>query len=76
MDATLLMNLQEKLVAWEDKSDSQIAKEIFSKYGFDTDIEDTSTTTPQSESNFTTIQRETDIEFLKRLAPEMDLIVF
>jgi phage protein D len=68
IDATLLMNLQEKLVAWEDKSDSEIAKEIFDKYGFDSDIEDTSTTTPQSESNFTIIQRETDIEFLKRLA--------
>jgi phage protein D len=68
IDSTLLMNLQEKLVAWEDKSDSEIAKEIFDKYGFDSDIEDTSTTTPQSESSFTIIQRETDIEFLKRLA--------
>jgi phage protein D len=69
IDATVLMNLQEKLVAWEDKSDSEIAKEIFDKYGFDSDIEDTAgATTPQSESNFTTIQRETDIEFLKRLA--------
>jgi phage protein D len=68
VDATLLMNLQEKLVAWEDKPDSQIAKEIFRKYGFDTDIEDTSNTTPQAEPSFTTIQRETDIEFLKRLA--------
>jgi len=69
IDSTLLMNLQEKPVAWEDKSDSEIAKEIFDKYGFDSDIEDTtSATTPQSEPNFTTIQRETDIEFLKRLA--------
>ena len=69
MDATLLMNLQEKLVAWENKSDSEIAKEIFEKYGFDTDIEDTEgATTPQSEPNFTTIQREADIKFLKRLA--------
>jgi phage protein D len=68
IDATLLMNLQEKLVAWEDKSDSEIAKEIFKKYGFDTDIEDTSTTTPQSEPNFTTIQKGTDGQFLKRLA--------
>jgi phage protein D len=68
MDATLLMNLQEKLVAWEDKSDSEIAKEIFKKYGFDTDIEDTSSTTPQSEPNFTTPQIGTDIAFLKRLA--------
>ena len=67
MDATLLMNLQENLVAWEDKSDSVIAKEIFDKYDFDTEIEDTETT-PQSETSFTVIQRETDIEFLKRLA--------
>jgi len=68
MDATVLMNLQEKLVAWEDKPDSEIAKDIFSRYGFDTEIEDTSTTTPQSESTFTTVQRGSDIEFLKRLA--------
>src|SRR5215208_5033282 len=68
MDATVLMNLQEKLVAWEDKPDSDIAKDIFSRYGFDTEIEDTSTTTPQSESTFTTVQRGSDIEFLKRLA--------
>lgn len=66
MDPTVLMNLQEKLVSWVDKPDHQIAKEIFSKYGFDTSIDDA--VDPQLEAGYVVIQRETDIEFLKRLA--------
>jgi phage protein D len=66
MDPTVLMNLQEKLESWIDKPDHQIAKEIFSKYGFDTSIDNT--VEPQLEPGYVVIQRETDIEFLKRLA--------
>jgi phage protein D len=66
MDPTILMNLQEKLVSWVDKPDHQIAKEIFSKYGFDTSIDNA--VDPQLEPGYVVIQRETDIEFLKRLA--------
>jgi phage protein D len=66
MDPTVLMNLQEKLVSWVDKPDHQIAKEIFSKYGFDTSIDNA--VDPQLEPGYVVIQRETDIEFLKRLA--------
>lgn len=66
MDPTVLMNLQEKLVSWVDKPDHQIAKEIFSKYGFDTSIDNA--VDPQLEPGSVVIQRETDIEFLKRLA--------
>ncbi len=66
MDPTVLMNLQEKLVSWVDKPDHQIAKEIFSKYGFDTSIDNA--VDPQVEAGHVVIQRETDIEFLKRLA--------
>ncbi len=66
LDPTVLMNLQEKLVSWVDKPDHKIAKEIFSQYGFDTSIDET--VDPQLEPGFVVIQRETDIEFLKRLA--------
>jgi hypothetical protein len=70
MDATLLMNLEEQVVSWVDKSDSQIAREIFSKYGFDLDVDDT--IDPPHEEGYTVIQRESDIEFLKRLAGRND----
>lgn len=66
MDATVLMNLEEKLVSWVDKPDHLIAKEIFSDYGFDISVDDT--IDPQLEAGYVVIQRETDIEFLKRLA--------
>ena len=70
MDATLLMNLEEQIVSWVDKSDSQIANDIFSKYGFEVDVEDT--IHPPLEEGYTVIQRESDIEFLKRLAGRND----
>ncbi len=66
MDSTVLMNLGEEIMSWVDKSDSDIAKEIFSKYGFDLDVDDT--VHPPLEKGYTVIQRESDIEFLKKLA--------
>lgn len=65
MDMTILMNLREKLKSWVGKTDSEIAKEIFSKYGFKAVVDDSS---PSSDPDFTVVQRSTDIEFLKNLA--------
>lgn len=66
MDATVLMNLEEKVVAWPNMADSDIATAIFGQYGFIPDVEQTRPV--RQELDTTTIQRGTDIQFLRRLA--------
>jgi phage protein D len=66
MDATALMNLEEKVRSWPDQSDSSVASTIFGEYGFTTDVEDTSAV--RQEAEHTTMQRGTDMQLLKQLA--------
>jgi phage protein D len=66
MDATVLMDLDEKVRAWPDQSDSSVAEAIFTEYGLDTDIQ--STDYVRQESDVTSMQRGSDIRFLHRLA--------
>lgn len=66
MDATVLMDLEEKVKAWPDQADSAIATSIFGDYSFDTDV--TSTQLVRQANDVTVMQRETDIRFLHRLA--------
>lgn len=66
MDATSLMSLEEKLKDWPNKSDSDIAREIIAGYGLNAEVDDTGVI--HDEAIATIIQRETDIQFLKRLA--------
>jgi phage protein D len=66
MDGSVLMGRDEKLKAWPNKKDSDIAAEIFDQYGFTPNVEDTQVIHDEAVS--TIIQRETDIQFLKRLA--------
>jgi phage protein D len=66
MDPSVLMNLEEKVRPWPDMADSGIASEIFGEYGFATDVEQTQPT--RQEADTTTIQRGTDIQFLRWLA--------
>ena len=66
MDASVLMDQEEKLKDWPNKKDSDIASEIFSLYHFTPDVEDT--VVIHDEAVSTIIQRETDMQFLKRLA--------
>lgn len=66
MDGSVLMDREEKLKDWPNKKDSDIASEIFNLYGFTPDVEDTEVIHDEAVS--TIIQRETDIQFLKRLA--------
>lgn len=66
LDATLLMNLQEKVTAWPNLPDSAIAAAIFGQY---TVIPRVQPTAPELvEPEGTTLQRGTDIRFLRRLA--------
>lgn len=66
MDGSVLMDRVDKLKDWPNKKDSDIAAEIFNLYGFTPEIEDTEVI--HDEAISTVIQRETDIQFLKRLA--------
>lgn len=66
MDGSVLMNTEEKLKGWPNKKDSDIATEIFTDYGFTPEVEDTEVI--HDEAISTIIQRETDIQFLRRLA--------
>lgn len=66
MDSSVLMDQEEKLKDWPNKKDSDIAAEIFSAYGFSPEVDDT--VVIHDEAMSTIIQRETDMQFLKRLA--------
>jgi phage protein D len=66
MDGSVLMDREEKLKDWPNKKESDIASEIFGLYGFTPNVEDTTVTHDEAAS--TIIQRETDMQFLKRLA--------
>jgi hypothetical protein len=66
MDKSVLMDRREILKDWANKKDSDIAAEIFSAYGFTPEVEDTGIVHDEAVS--TIIQRETDMQFLKRLA--------
>ncbi len=66
MDASVLMDREEKLKDWPNKKDSDIAAELFSAYGLTPDVEDTAVVHDEKVS--TIIQRETDMQFLRRLA--------
>jgi phage protein D len=66
MDGSVLMDREEKLKDWPDKKDSDIAAEIFRLYGFTPITENTRVI--HDEAVATIIQRETDIQFLRRLA--------
>jgi phage protein D len=66
MDASVLMDREQKLKAWPGNKDSDIASEIFGEHGLTPNDEDTQVI--HDEAISTIIQRETDIRFLRRVA--------
>ena len=66
MDASVLMDRQEQLKDWPDQKDSDIAAAIFGLYGLTPEVDDTEVIHDAAVS--TIIQRETDMQFLDRLA--------
>lgn len=66
MDGSILMDREEKLKEWPNKKDSDIASELFRLYGFKPKVENTEIVHDETVS--TIIQRETDMQFLRRLA--------
>lgn len=68
MDPTVLMHLDEKVKAWPNMKDSDVASAIFSdsSYRFTPVVE--STKWSRKEDDHTLMQRGTDIQFLQQLA--------
>jgi phage protein D len=66
LDASVLMSLEEKIVTWPNTSDSDIATQILSSYGFTPDV--TSTNPTHQDNDVTVIQHATDLLFLRQLA--------
>jgi hypothetical protein len=66
MDKRVRMDREENLKSWPNKSDSDIAGEILITHGFTPMVDPTGPVHLQERS--TIIQRETDLQFLKRLA--------
>jgi len=66
MDASVLLDRDDVLKDWPNKSDSDIARETFQAYGLDAVVTDTAVIHDEQVS--TIIQRETDMQFLRRLA--------
>jgi phage protein D len=66
MDASVLLDREDKLKDWPNRKDSDIAREIFGNYRLAAQVEDTGLVHDEKVS--TIIQHETDMQFLKRLA--------
>ncbi len=65
-DSCLRMNREAKLAQWVDMSDSDAVTSVLSAYGFTADV----ATTPAGHfaDKHTLLQRDTDLQFVKRLA--------
>jgi len=66
LDVTALMNLEDKMVAWANMPDSTIATQILASYSLVPTV--TMTAPVLSDPEGTTIQRGSDIRFLRHLA--------
>ena len=66
MDATILLDREEKLRAWPSMSDSDIVTAVIGEYSLTADVE--STDVMHDEAVSTVIQRESDAALLRRLA--------
>jgi phage protein D len=65
-DASCLMNLQERTREWKDKTDGEVANEIFKHYDFVNAPENVKDDSPKhTEREQTLIQRATDAQFLR-----------
>jgi hypothetical protein len=66
MDAAVVLDAEERIEAWPNKSDSQVAEEVFGRYDLATVVEQTSAT--HEEDRQLLVQRGSDWSFVSRLA--------
>lgn len=68
-DASVLMGLTETVKEWSGLSDTEVADQIFSSYGYSPAAENSSEPAPaHTEDEHTLMQRASDADFLRRLA--------
>jgi len=65
-DTSIKMGRESKAVVWSDLTDSDAVSQIFSSYGYTTDVD--STPAGHSENKHTLVQRASDLDFVRRLA--------
>jgi phage protein D len=65
-DSTLAMDREDKASLWSDMTDSDAVSSILGQYGFTADVEDTASS--HEEDKHVSVQRETDLAFVQRLA--------
>ncbi|HEX8769110.1 MAG TPA: contractile injection system protein, VgrG/Pvc8 family [Jatrophihabitans sp.] len=68
-DASVLMSLTETVKEWSGLSDSEVAGQIFSSYGYSPAADNSSQSSPaHTDDEHTLMQRASDADFLRRLA--------
>lgn len=65
-DNSITMDRDDNIVQWADVTDSDAVTSILSSYGFTPDVQSTAASHPTNKH--TLIQRDTDLDFIKRLA--------
>lgn len=73
-DASYAMRQEEKVVAWEDRKFSDVAAEIFERYGLEHEIDDSQVVHALADNLL--MQRGTDWDFLNRLAAQLGYELF
>lgn len=68
-DATVLMGLEETVKEWSGLSDTEVAEQIFGKYGITAAATNSAESAPaHTDEEHTLMQRASDADFLRRLA--------
>jgi len=73
MDASALLQLEQRVRSWPEQSDAQIAEAIFAAAGLATEVEPTQPA--RDRRHETTVQRGDDLGFLRRLAERNGMLV-
>lgn len=73
-DASYAMRQEEKIVSWENRKFSDVAAEIFTKYGLEHEVEDSQVVHALKDNLL--LQRSNDWDFLNRLAAQLGFEIF
>lgn len=66
LDPAVLLDAEDRAVAWPGQTDSEVAEAIFGRYGIAAEVTDAAER--HQEDRYLLVQRETDWRFLRRLA--------
>lgn len=74
MDAAAVLDVQDRCFPYPDSTDAEAAQQVFERYGISADVTDTPAR--HLEDRQLLVQRETDWQFLKRLARRNGFVCF